>query len=279
MEPKEPTSNPEPMKDKIGKVCDICRSSAHTTSNHSEKGESGIEFVSVEKLIPGINTEGLYNKERDYADNFRDEEIQKGRARMNSHRNQETGYAAGIEEFFNYASEDKEENVVNLEILNRLKDQVVIDLGAGDTGLRIYYSITEIGARGYVGVDLSTRNSERLKSNLAEDSWVTKDYPKEKLIPAVVVNEDMLTFLKRLPNKSVSIIASGLSDGILPEIYEKDVEQEIKRVLDPKGVMFVEWHTTLYVEGIHFKSLSAKGKGTSYGVKSYINIDKEQKDK
>ena len=47
----------------------------------------------------------------------------------------------------------------------------------------------------------------------------------------------MLTFLRRLPDNSVSIISSGLDEHVLPNAtYRYAVEQEMARVLDPQGL-------------------------------------------
>jgi hypothetical protein len=44
----------------------------------------------------------------------------------------------------------------------------------------------------------------------------------------------MLNFLKRMPDNSASILTCGVTVGIGNK-YARDVEEQIKRVLDPNG--------------------------------------------
>lgn len=56
-------------------------------------------------------------------------------------------------------------------------------------------------------------------------------------IPFTIVVEDMLSFLKRIPDSSVSIICSGIDrDVISDDKYREGVEKEVVRVMDKKGV-------------------------------------------
>ena len=59
---------------------------------------------------------------------------------------------------------------------------------------------------------------------------------KEK-IPASIVPEDMLSFLKRLPDNSISILCSGIDYFIITHDYGYQVKEEISRVLDPNGAL------------------------------------------
>jgi hypothetical protein len=49
------------------------------------------------------------------------------------------------------------------------------------------------------------------------------------------LEDDILLMLRALPDKSVSVLASGLSEGIIPEARVKEIETEIERVLSPEG--------------------------------------------
>ena len=61
-------------------------------------------------------------------------------------------------------------------------------------------------------------------------------FQKLNKIPVAVVEEDMLSFLKRLPPNSVSIWCSGIDINILPDPnYREAVSKEIVRVLHPRG--------------------------------------------
>jgi len=127
------------------------------------------------------------------------------------------------------------------DALSHFQDQIVVDLGAGNTFVS-YYIMTLIGAKGYVGVDKF--HVDTLKSHLkykdfkkyAKDEFAKKHMGEVKFIPASVVKEDMLTFLKRLPSDSVSIFTSGVDSHVIPNNeYRNAVEQEMARVLHPKG--------------------------------------------
>jgi len=62
-----------------------------------------------------------------------------------------------------------------------------------------------------------------------------RQLPKNWEMPYSISDEDMLTFLRRLPNDSVSLFAAGIDNSIIKYEYEKEVGVEIARVLDPKG--------------------------------------------
>lgn len=121
-------------------------------------------------------------------------------------------------------SKEKGERISDL-----FKNQIFVDLGAGD--LPYGYEIAQLaGAKAYVGV-------EPFYPKSLEGTIMWDHVPKK--IPASVVPEDMLTFLKRLPESSVSLFISGIDGNILPDKgYIDCVENEIMRVLDPKGILF-----------------------------------------
>jgi hypothetical protein len=102
------------------------------------------------------------------------------------------------------------------------KDQIVVDLGAGimPYGLKISESL---GAKGYIAVEPNFPNS--LRENIYSHS-----------IPFTIIPEDMLTFLRRLPDESVSILTSGIDECILQsKEYITSVEEEIERTLHQLG--------------------------------------------
>ncbi len=263
-------SNNVDLNNTTEKFCEICLSSEHATIDHSEKGESGIEFVSAERLIPDIDTYGLYSGEK--AEKFR-----RDMATGLAHRSEFQQYSWNFSISFKHILKNREKERRAMNILDRLKDQVVIDLGAG-IGQDIYPVLWEIGAKGYIGVDLwrGRELKSALKKRLYCDGFRCEK--KDGLIPAVAIEEDILSFLNRLPKKSVSITAFGLGHGIIDGWYKYDVAKEIKRVLDPKGVMIADnpgnglyadvmtnnINVTLH-EGIHYESFTA-----------YVNLTDEQ---
>ncbi len=116
------------------------------------------------------------------------------------------------------------------------KNQIIVDLGAGKNirGLQI---ATALDAKGYIGVesnwpkqlhDIIKRKEETLK------------------IPVAVVPEDMLSFLQRLPDKSVGVMAHGITWEILhSQDYTDKVDNEIMRVLAKNSAFFGDSHSIL----------------------------------
>jgi predicted methyltransferase len=119
-------------------------------------------------------------------------------------------------------------------IFNLLSDKPLIDLGAG-----IQTDVLDLSMQGnssgYVGVE--PNNYKKLNELLNSG----KD---EKSIPSAVVAEDMLAFLRRLPDSSVNITAFSIDQFVLsPRRVGKDylvnLYKEIHRVLHPEGALFV----------------------------------------
>jgi len=109
------------------------------------------------------------------------------------------------------------------ELRHFLGGQVVVDLGAGRE-LFAYNLAHEHGARAYIGVEPNHFAQLDAASDAAK-------------MPFYVVGEDMLSFLQRLPDNSVSLFVFGIDDFILQgaESYKKNVEAEMARVLHPQG--------------------------------------------
>lgn len=128
--------------------------------------------------------------------------------------------------------------------------QVVVDLGAGQ--YTDGYDLANIGgARAYVAVEAAhavmlarriavRKNAEisKMSDEALRISWEVTDHVHVEIkgIPASVVSEDMLTFLHRLPDSSVSIFCSGIDRIIVSNAqYRKLVAEQIERVLSPEG--------------------------------------------
>lgn len=187
-----------------------------------EKGELAPILVTVEQLIPDIKPREIVkypptsgrNWSDVYADRF-------------EYLNAIFGYY-GLEQ--------------NRLLKDGLKDQIVVDLGAGN--MYGYATALGGGARGYVAIDKfydlagEYRNPERVRE-FVDKKWPLYCRDKE-LIPAAAEQDDMLSFLKRLPDNSVSIISSGHiflfgDDGE----YVMELKKEMLRVLSPSG-LFIE---------------------------------------
>jgi len=192
----------------------------------------------VEELIPGIDTSK--------------QNIDINRLENSGH-NFETQYS---DELFNYLIK----YITRLRMIwvnlikerELLKGQVVVDLGAGMSGRHAYFLSSLAGAKSYVGVEKNhfshLKNSlddkpENLRKSLGNIVGEPQNYKEMmmeefKAIPASAVDEDILTFLKRLPDNSVSIIASGIDGYVLPiGEYREKVKREIERVLNPNGAL------------------------------------------
>ncbi|MFA6447261.1 MAG: class I SAM-dependent methyltransferase [Patescibacteria group bacterium] len=123
------------------------------------------------------------------------------------------------------------------------KGQVVVDIGCGP-GCFGYYLAALAKAKAYVGVDkFFNKNGQiRITSEQIDDFFRSKmrAWPsgfQVHEIPGVAASEDMLDFLRRLPDRSVSILASGIDSYLIPnKEYLQAVNQEIQRVLHPDGV-------------------------------------------
>ena len=153
-----------------------------------------------------------------------------------------------------------------IEAAKHWQNQVLVDLGCGRR-LDGYIIAKLAGARAYMAVDpynLSrfyerlidkeeskgdTEFNERIKK--VRSFIQNKGYDEKTVdrilnnidvhleghhLPVVLVAEDMVSALKRLPDNSVSIMTAGLDNCIIwRDEYTELAEEEISRVLHPKG--------------------------------------------
>ena len=199
-----------------------------------------VELFPVEHLIPDIKAEhteavhGVDYKSNDFEDAFVTEFISQVLSRY---------------------TDDQEVWPILQE---RLTNQVVVDLGANNS-LGYFLSLI-LGAKGYIGVDkfhhkaLEDRLRETTSKSIEEMikqfglfstsktlfAEGEKPEPKKDLIPASVVSEDMLSFLQRLPNDSVSIFTFGITYEIITPTYSEAVSKEIQRVLNRQGIYITD---------------------------------------
>ncbi|MBI3420900.1 MAG: hypothetical protein HY006_02450 [Candidatus Sungbacteria bacterium] len=200
-----------------------------------------ILLVSPESLIEGFSANGLVRQEGD------GEGI---RVWYRAEVNHDSPGQAADTAFSNfiYAPDNKQFK----EAFSNLKDQVVVDLGAGSNP-RGYYIANSAKAKGYIGVEPNfyrelagslVKNIDPKKNKHIgwEGGMEVKPQYHLNKIPAVVVREDMLSFLKRLPDNSVSILCSGVDGFVLSNErnYRGEVAKEIVRVLSPNGVYIGE---------------------------------------
>lgn len=185
-----------------------------------------IPVVSVDEIIPGVNKDGLLSpSELSEQENCHDDvEV----AKMEN----QGSALANPQSYIDF---------VGVEEIDKLKEvfhgQVVIDLGAGRF-IGSYERISKSGAKAYVAVE-PFFYSELLGSLRRKNLELSQDpslAPPQ--IPFCVVAEDMLTFLRRLPDNSVSIFASGIDKHIIRDPdYKKAVSREIRRVTSHDGAV------------------------------------------
>jgi hypothetical protein len=193
-----------------------------------------------------------------------------------------------LPDFIQYSSEDEQ------RAMKLFEGQIVIDLGAGTNENGILLS-QELRAKAYVGVEpFSHRVLEYFVKNLDETrekkqknvtSVPKKEFDAKRFltslpgfykhrIPYSIVENDMLTFLKRLPDNSVSITMGGIDLTIIrdPE-YKKQVMQEIERVLSPQGA-FLSYCSRIEpskkLETIFGRTTGAKKDQYDYGWGEFV---------
>jgi len=242
------------------------------TSKHEVGEEEKVQIAPVEQLIPGIKplqtegVEGVDHRTNKFNDRFVPD-IVRG---MDMSLTMPERLAALREKF---------------------KDKVVVDLGAGDMSWAYFLSVA-LGGKGYVGVEKfqGDRLEHELKSNdsnsmlwywanisrsspsvpitLQDDPEFRKEYePFCKIIPAAVVKEGILDFLKRLPDDSVNVLTFGVDDMVLPSPeYRSAVAKEIERVLNPDG-MYITDSSSISTKGFgKFSSKLKDGEKKSIGL-------------
>jgi hypothetical protein len=129
--------------------------------------------------------------------------------------------------------------------LNIAQDQIVVDMAAGPNPYGFLIAQL-LGAKAYIGIDLNY--STMLERSLSErklQRWIAgikeedpfHPCPKwESYIPHAVINSDMLSVLKAIPNTSVSVFGIGLH-CVLPDEYVKEVNAELCRVVSNTGFL------------------------------------------
>ncbi len=201
-------------------------------------------FIPITEAIPGINTKGLESTNHVYGES--------GTPSYPIESTNPLGHANSV-----YSSElwdtnpDRKGKVLQF-IEDTFEGQVVVDLGAGTSGLD-YYIIDRAKASSYVGVDINLElqvvNDIAISDDkeLVDFNFNTNVNPMYRFeynrpahemnrTPAVLVQSDMLSFLRRLPDNSVSIFCSGIDASIISDKKHLDeIRGEIVRVLNPSG--------------------------------------------
>ncbi len=140
-----------------------------------------------------------------------------------------------------------QETAFILERMGRWQGQVLVDLGSGSSehGLML---ANIFDAKAYVAVE--PRFHDALRAKLQGF---------ESFIPYSVEKDHMRNFLRRLPDDSVSILASGIDGAIISDDgYIDEVASEIRRVLHPGGV-FLSHGSNIHARPFLMESVSYDG--------------------
>lgn len=126
-----------------------------------------------------------------------------------------------------------------------LKGQSVVELGAGMMP-HGYLIAATFQAQNYLAIEPYYADVllKTLRQAIEEQKHVVAE------IPWKVSSDDMLSALQKIPDESVSVLACGIEDCILPDAgYKAAVEAEISRVLSETGV-FASSHSDLHPKGL-----------------------------
>lgn len=122
---------------------------------------------------------------------------------------------------------------------SRLKDQIVLDLGAGTGSTRDgSINIPTIDVMRECGVRDLILVEPYFAKELANNVCTLEKNPHTiSPLNTWVIPENMYDFLRRLPDKSCSILTAGIDEWII--LYPEErmaIASEIQRVLHPQGV-------------------------------------------
>lgn len=228
-----------------------------------EKETFFAEPTPVEQLIPGIDLTKFSTKE----------EIKKwqGQAYQNEFDNSDIGRGQSDAFFLhflmsipgtkmddNFVVKKLENSEEALEPLRkRFGGKVLIDIGSGGNDYG-YQFAQLVGARAYVAVDpfsgdflrdslKPTTEEEKAAEKKSQEEAEAEGYtriggleerkPEQNTIPWNTVSEDALKFIQSLPEKSVSILMSGIRERVIPTERAAQIIQEIPRVLAENGAL------------------------------------------
>ncbi len=121
------------------------------------------------------------------------------------------------------------------EILAEIKKRPLLDLGAGDLSLiqRQAERLTPLGVKHYIAVERNhLSNKEEVRAMLENQSTDT--------IRLSMVETDMLSALKCLPDSSVNIYTGNIDQHVLgDQVYAEKIKEELSRVI-PVGGCYIK---------------------------------------
>lgn len=221
----------------------------------SNIGEFGV-LVNVTKIFRGIEPIGIYRLEviKQQLEEFEEKSGRGNRLTADIEREIRPEYPflsgnygihdIGLTDYASWAEDllqDLEKKyILAEETINNFKNQIVVDLGAGAFEIGYFLAVMG-GAKAYIGVEpyyygeLFVFLSD--VEYLCNTTYFNMKLKKEDLIPASIVNLDMLKFIKLLPDNSVSFLACGIGKPkVIDERYADNVKKVIPQKLNQNGV-------------------------------------------
>jgi SAM-dependent methyltransferase len=185
-------------------------------------------------LVPGIKMDALrLVRQGVYASETEE-------SKVNDSLSSDSAYSEST--IFLLQKDEKESEEIwknRVEILKKaFKDKVVVDLGSGAGG-SIYWLASALGAKAYIGVDKNNanlffgRNGPFGSRTIGQAGMfnIRGKFGNPEPILYSIVQEDMVSFLKRLPDNSVSLVAYGI-DGF---VFDKTPEDKIREICCEMG--------------------------------------------
>jgi hypothetical protein len=135
-----------------------------------------------------------------------------------------------------------------VDIVN-LKNQVLVDIGAGKTAYGYGFACST-GADKYIGIELyhAEELSDSIERARNKHDWRhpeslgrTPRMAGVSLIPYSILSMDMEEALRTLPDNSVSVLATGIDNIIIPARRISGIEYQVRRVLHHDGFFVNAW--------------------------------------
>jgi len=242
--------------------------------------------VSVKDIIPEMNVDGLTLRGDE---RLMDEDVARRLVHLPSGLS--TSFARQMYEPKYWAKEEERKALEQLadEVEKVFKGQIVVDIGAGPGGWG-YLMADRAGAEAYVAVEpvfadeLLYRITSIQNPGLEpKNPFSTPIVPKHEIkkIPISIVQEDMLSFLRRLPADSVSVLCSGIDKEVISlsgKYYEQKVVNEIVRVVNPNGAYVGQRFMHLRLpESDKIEEIVAGNKDEDLGSFEAVSIYKKKK--
>lgn len=126
-------------------------------------------------------------------------------------------------------------------IKNKFKDKIVIDLGVGQSFLKMLELIKNMEVKEFIGLEkFIPLSNEKIPTNneIKNSLDLSIKESKEFGINGAFIYDDMLIFLSKLPDKSANFIMNGIDSNVIQSLeYWNMLSEEINRVSYDKGII------------------------------------------